>query len=66
MLEVRRAVDGVLAMPERWVRLEGSVHRCLLDRFPHALFYSYDGERVLVLTVVHARRHPGTWKRRLR
>jgi toxin ParE1/3/4 len=63
--EARRAVDGICAMPERWARVEGPVRRCLLTRFPFALFYVYDGERVLVLSIVHTRRHPDTWKQRL-
>ena len=66
LLEVRRAVDGVCAMPERWARVEGPVRRCLLSRFPFALFYSYNGERIFVLTIVHTRRHPDTWKCRVR
>ncbi len=66
MTEARRAVDGVCAMPGRWVRVEGSVRRCLLDRFPYAMFYSRDGDGVLILAVMHTSRHPGTWKRRLR
>lgn len=66
LTEVRRAVDGICAMPERWVRVSGPVRRCLLDRFPFALYYVHDGDHILVLTVVHTRRHPGTWRRRLR
>ncbi len=65
LTEARRAVSGICAMPERWVRVEGSVRRCLLERFPFAVFYSHDGDQVLVLTIVHTRRHPNTWKQRL-
>ncbi len=66
LLQVRRAVDGILAMPERWVRIAGPVRRGLLARFPYVPFYAYDGHRVLILTVVHTSRRPGTWRRRLR
>lgn len=66
LTEARRAVDGICAMPGRWVRVEGSVRRGLLDRFPFAVFYSHSGEDILVLAVVHTSRHPSTWKRRMR
>ena len=33
LIELRQAVDGVCAMPERWERVEGSARRCLLERF---------------------------------
>lgn len=66
LVQVRRTVDGIVATPERWVRVSGPVHRALLDRFPYAVFYAFNGARVLILCVVHTSRRPGSWRRRLR
>jgi hypothetical protein len=44
----------------------GPVRRYLLVRFPHAVFYNAGPDRLLILAVLHTRRHPDAWKRRLR
>jgi toxin ParE1/3/4 len=65
LVEVRLAVDEILRAPERWPRVEGSpVRRYLLVRFPYAVYYHADSERVLVLAVTHTRQHPDAWKTR--
>lgn len=65
LVEVRRAVDEILRAPERWARVEGSpVRRYLLVRFPYAIYYRAEPERVLVLAVTHTRQHPDAWKTR--
>jgi plasmid stabilization system protein ParE len=65
LVAVRFAVDEILRTPERWALVEGGpVRRYLLVRFPYAVYYRADPERVLVLAVTHSRRHPDAWKRR--
>jgi plasmid stabilization system protein ParE len=65
LVDVRRAAQDLARAPERWPRVEGTVRRCLLRRFPYALFYRHEPDRVLVLAVHHTRRRPGSWKTRL-
>jgi plasmid stabilization system protein ParE len=67
LAEVRWAVDQIVGAPERWPRVEGgAVRRYLLVRFPYAVFYNAGPDRVLILTVMHTRRHPDAWKQRVR
>lgn len=40
------------------------VRRTLLRRFPYAVFYVADGERVEILAVTHTSRHPRRWRQR--
>ena len=39
--------------------------RCLLQRFPYAVFYEYSGSTVIVYSVFHTSRNPDKWRARL-
>ncbi len=63
LTDVRSAVDEILRGPEQWARVEASpVRRYLIARFPYAIYFRAEPERVLVLAVTHTRRHPDAWK----
>ena len=66
--EFVRAVDAVLQRiarePALHALVHGRVRRALLRRFPYGVFYAESGDTVVVLAVVHARRHPRHWPTR--
>lgn len=65
LTDVRAAVDDILRAPDRWACVDASpVRRYLLTRFPYAIYYRAESERLLVLAVTHTRRHPHTWRAR--
>ena len=39
--------------------------RCLLRRFPHAIYYRVEGDKIFVFGVFHCAREPGAIKTRL-
>ena len=39
--------------------------RGLVHKFPYSVYFLLEHQTVTVLAVVHQRRHPDTWKRRL-
>jgi plasmid stabilization system protein ParE len=66
-----RFVDGlnevltrIAENPIQFPQLEKGVRRALLRRFPYGLYFVPEPNRVVVLAVLHLRRHPDTWKRR--
>jgi toxin ParE1/3/4 len=63
-LEVRAAMRNVLSYPNAWTVLEGSVRRCLVNRFPYGILYSVEPDRIFVLAMMHLHRRPGYWKER--
>jgi plasmid stabilization system protein ParE len=63
-LEVRATMRNVLSYPSVWPVLEGSVRRCLVNRFPYGILYSVETDRIFVLAVMHLHRRPGYWKER--
>jgi toxin ParE1/3/4 len=41
------------------------VRRSVTKRFPFGVFYTVEGEKIIVLAVSHARRDPMKWKNRI-
>ena len=39
-------------------RIDERLHRVLINRFPYAVIYSREPERIVVLAIAHLHRHP--------
>lgn len=63
--EIETAVNDVTTAPDRWPYFLLNTRRRLLDRFPYMIVYLEDPERIFILAVMHQRRRPGYWKKRL-
>lgn len=61
-LQFLQAFDAAVAIvaeaPERWPELREGVRRYHMRRFPYAIQYRIDSDRLLILTVKHHMRHP--------
>lgn len=66
LLEFVRVKRLIEEAPRRWRELEDGVRRVTFRRFPYALIYIEEPDRVLVLAVMHQRRRPGYWKGRIK
>jgi plasmid stabilization system protein ParE len=68
--EFLRSLDSCLAtiqrLPESNPVVYWDIRRALLRRFPHSIFYVYEGDVVTVLACFHAKRDPAHWKERAR
>ena len=51
--------------PERWRILRGENRKLNFDRFPYAIVYHDQPERVIIVAVMHLAREPGYWLHRL-
>jgi len=63
--EVERAVADVSESPERWPYILLNSRRRLLDRFSYSVVFLVEAERIYILAVMHQRRRPGYWRKRL-
>ena len=63
--EVEQAVVDVSESPERWPYFLLNSRRRLLDRFPYSIVYLIETERIYILAVMHQRRRPGYWRKRV-
>jgi plasmid stabilization system protein ParE len=65
-LEIEATIERILESPKRWPVIEQDVRRCLSHTFPYGILYTIEAnESVLILAVMHLRRRPGYWRRRL-
>jgi len=62
--ELRETFDRVVAGPLSYQELRSGIHRALTHRFPYAVYFLIDDDRIVVIAVLHARRDPAAWQRR--
>ncbi len=57
--------DRVVEHPEAFPILHRNTRRALIPRrFPYGLFYRIDGETVIIVACMHAKRDPRRWQGR--
>ncbi|MBI2300110.1 MAG: type II toxin-antitoxin system RelE/ParE family toxin [Armatimonadetes bacterium] len=63
--EVRQTLARIAEHPEAWHPLSPRTRRCRMRRFPYGVVYQVRGPEILVAAVMHLRRAPDSWRRRL-
>lgn len=63
--EARRVCMLISESPLAGAEVRPGIRRRLLRRFPYAILYSRDSVGVLVIAVMHQRRRPDHWLRRV-
>ena len=63
--EVRRASTLLLDFPQACPIVRGEVRQKVLRRFPFSVLYMIDGDRVVVVAVMHHHRRPDYWHDRI-
>jgi plasmid stabilization system protein ParE len=59
------AFESVQAAPERWPIAGGGIRRVSLRSFPYSVYYGARRNDVVVVAVLHHRRDPLIWRRRV-
>lgn len=63
--EVRAAIRRILAHPHAWHLLDPDIRRCRTNRFPYGIIYTVVNDEVVIISVMHLRRHPDSWRKNL-
>lgn len=66
LYEVDRAMEAIQESPAAWSICTEGTRRFFLHRFPYAVIYRYDEQKIHILAVMHLHRKPGYWKERLK
>ena len=62
--DLERVLDRIADAPAQFPVVERSVRIARLTVFPYTVYFDFRENRVAILSVLHQRRHPDTWKRR--
>lgn len=65
LAEVHVALRAIMENPLHHQVLYRNVRRILTRRFPFKVFFHVEAEQVEVIGVVHAKRHPRVWQKRV-
>jgi toxin ParE1/3/4 len=66
--EIERVVASVAERPLAFPRWKGEdpVRRALASRFPYAVFFDIEPQRIVVMAIAHSSRRPGYWGARVK
>jgi len=59
----RSAFEAIERYPQMFASVHGDVRRAIVSRFPYAVFYRIEQDRIVVLAVLHTARDPKLWPR---
>lgn len=62
---ISEVFDKIAKMPFLYPLVTDDVRFSMPRRFPYVVYYRIEGDRVVVLAVVHKRQDQAKWKRRL-
>jgi plasmid stabilization system protein ParE len=66
LLGIEASLGAVRRRPESYRVVHRELRRASVRRFPHGIFFLVEGDAIVVLAVVHAKRDPSVWQQRQR
>ncbi len=63
--EIRSTMKRIVGFPQAWTKISPRVRRCLTNKFPFAVLYQICGDTILVIAIMHMKRDPIHWQKRL-
>ena len=64
--EFAATVQRIVDYPNAWQKLAAGARRCQLQRFDYGLIYWVHGDVATIYAVMHLKRRPGYWRKRLK
>jgi toxin ParE1/3/4 len=63
--QLRTTYHRILESPLGYQELRSGIRRTLTQRFPYGVYFSIEGEVIVVVAVLHTARDPAEWQRRI-
>jgi plasmid stabilization system protein ParE len=61
---LEQTLGRISSNPSAFARVHGEIRRAVVRDFPFGIYFQIHGEDVVVLAVMHGRRHPMRWRTR--
>ena len=65
-IEVHSVIKRICSYPKAWPRLVDDIRRCQTNRFPFGVLYIEENKSIQVIAVMHLRREPDYWQKRIK
>ena len=59
------SLNSIKHYPKMYRKIYKNIHRAFIRRFPYGIFYLIDEDKIVVLAILHAKRDPKLWKKRI-
>ncbi len=65
LAELRAAYERIVDQPFGYQDIRSGIRRALTGRFPYAVYFSVEGETIVIVAVLPTARDPAEWQRRV-
>lgn len=63
--EIRSTIERIVNFPKAWTKISPRARRCFTNKFPFGVLYQICDDTILVIAIMHMKRDPIHWKKRL-
>jgi plasmid stabilization system protein ParE len=63
--EIERLIGEISTHPDRYRKIDPPARRHISTDFPYALIYLEKPDHIWIVAVMHLKRHPAYWRKRL-
>ena len=63
--ETLRTIERIVHYPRAWRALSKRTRRCRTNRFPFGIIFQIRNNRILIVSIMHMKREPNSWRRSL-
>lgn len=64
--ELEKTFGLIATNPYQFPVIKKNYRKTILKRFPYSIYFAIYNEQVIVLAIVHQKRHPRVWKKRIK
>jgi len=64
-VEISSTMERIVGFPKAWTKISPRTRRCLTNKFPFGVLYHVCDDTILVIAVMHMKRDPIHWQKRL-
>jgi len=57
-------VGRIVANPSEFPAVHGEIRRAVMRQFPYGIYFRMHAQTIVIIAVMHGRRHPSRWQSR--